>query len=196
MEQPAPPDPDVANRVWQHGMHEERLFHDRLNYFSFLETGLLSICAIMYNKEPAVGFFLPLTVVGLLFTLLWLLIQTRHWAYCEHVHARTREMVPDYRVTLSTWAGPGERAGWSISRPLALAVPILFACTWLAFMVWILIRAEAPAAGAVLTPERAAILVLAVVVIWVVLRLRRAERRLKELRAAVTASAAPRSGGA
>ncbi|HEX4610684.1 MAG TPA: hypothetical protein VH092_21010 [Urbifossiella sp.] len=182
MEHPAPPDPDVANRVWQHGMHEERLFHDRLNYFSFLETGLLSICAIMYNKEPAVGFFLPLTVVGLLFTLLWLLIQTRHWAYCEHVHARTREMVPDYRVTLATWAGPGQQAGWSISRPLALAVPILFACTWVAFMAWILIRAEAPGTVANVTPERAAILVLAVVLGWVVLRLRRAERRVKELR--------------
>lgn len=193
MEQPAPPDPDVANRVWQHGMHEERLFHDRLNYFSFLETGLLSICAILYNKEPAVGVFLPLTVVGLLFTLLWLLIQTRHWAYCEHVHARTREMVPDYRVTLATWGGPGARAGWSISRPLALAVPVLFACTWVGFMTWLLLRAEAPAAAATVTPERAAIFVLAVVLGWVVLRLRRAERRVKELRRRVEGEPPPRT---
>lgn len=37
------PSPDQINRLWQHGMHEERLFHDRLNYFSFLETGLLTI---------------------------------------------------------------------------------------------------------------------------------------------------------
>ena len=196
MEQPAPPAPDVANRVWQHGMHEERLFHDRLNYFSFLETGLLSICAILYNKEPAVGIFLPLTVVGLLFALLWLLIQTRHWAYCEHVHARARELVPDYRDTLAGWAGPGRRDGWSISRPLALAVPALFAATWVGFLAWILVRAEAPAAGAAVTPERAAILVLSAVLGWVVLRLRKAERRVRELRAAVTATAAPRSGGA
>src|SRR5205085_2307982 len=34
---PATP-PDEVNRLWQHGMHEEKLFHDRLNYFSFLET--------------------------------------------------------------------------------------------------------------------------------------------------------------
>lgn len=188
-------DADAANRVWQHGMHEEQLFHNRLNYFSFLETGLLSICAIMYNKEPALGLFLPLTLVGLLFTLLWLLIQTRHWAYCEHVHRRTRELVPDYRDTLAGWAGPGRSDGWSISRPLALAVPILFACTWLGFLVWILVRADAPDATATVTPERAAIFALAVVLVWVVLRLRKAERRLKELRAA-TATAAPRTGGA
>ncbi len=179
-------DADAANRVWQHGMHEERLFHDRLNYFSFLETGLLSICAIMYNKVPAVGFFLPIAVVGLLFTLLWLLIQTRHWAYCEHVHRRTRELVPDYRDTLAGWAGPGRSDGWSISRPLALAVPALFASTWVGFLGWVLLRAEAPAVAVFVTPERAAIVVLSVVLAWVVLRLRRAERRVTELRAAVT----------
>jgi len=44
---------DGINRLWQHGMHEERLFHDRLNYFSILETGLLSICLIMYNNDPS-----------------------------------------------------------------------------------------------------------------------------------------------
>jgi hypothetical protein len=189
-------DADAANRVWQHGMHEEQLFHNRLNYFSFLETGLLTLCAIMYNKEPALGLFLPLCVVGLLFTLLWLLIQTRHWAYCEHVHRRTRELVPDYRDTLAGWAGPGRIDGWSISRPLALAVPVLFALTWVGFLVWILVRAEAPAGDAHLTPERAAILALTLVLAWVVVRLRRAERRLREVREAVTAPAAPRTGGA
>src|SRR5688572_337556 len=35
------PDPNELNRLWQHGMHEERLFHDRLNYFSAVQVGLL-----------------------------------------------------------------------------------------------------------------------------------------------------------
>ncbi len=189
-------DADAANRVWQHGMHEEKLFHDRLNYFSFLETGLLTLCALLYNKDPALALLLPLAVVGLLFTLLWLLIQTRHWAYCEHVHQRTRELVPDYRDTLAGWAGPGRRDGWSISRPLALAVPMLFAFTWVGFLAWVLVRTEIPAADANVTPERAAILALTLVLGWVVIRLRRAERRLKVLRTAATAPADPRSEGA
>src|SRR5438309_11709846 len=105
--------PDEVNRLWQHGMHEEKLFHDRLNYFSVLETGLLTICGIMYNKEPAVGFFLPLTAVALLFTLLWLVIQTRHWTYCVHVHERIRRFVPDYRATVEAFAGPGRTDGLS-----------------------------------------------------------------------------------
>ena len=136
---PKPPSADEVNRIRQHGMHEERLFHDRLNYFSFLETGLLTICGIMYNKEPAVGFFLPITVVGLLFTLLWFTIQKRHWTYCVHVNERIKLLVPEYKATLDAF--PGHRDGLSISKPLALSVPILFASTWVTLLVWLLIRA-------------------------------------------------------
>ncbi len=170
------PSADAINRVWQHGMHEERLFHDRLNYFSFLETGLLTICGIMYNKEPAVGFFVPITVVGLLFTLLWLVIQRQHWKYCVHVNERIKQLVPEYKATLEGFAGPNRPDGLSISKPLALAVPVLFALTWVAFLVWILIRAPAPApANGEITAERVGLVLLSAVLAWVVLRVRRLE---------------------
>jgi hypothetical protein len=174
--------PDEINRLWQHGMHEERLFHDRLNYFSFLETGLLTLCGIMYNKEPAIGFFLPLAVVALLFTVLWLVIQTRHWAYCVHVNSRIRQFVPEYRATLDGLpVGHHRRDGFSISKPLALAVPALFAITWVALFVWLLVREPVPATGeTTITLERITILVLAGVVAWLAWRLRRVERILKE----------------
>lgn len=132
--------PDEINRLWQHGMHEERLFHDRLNYFSALQVGLLGIFAILYQKEPAVGVFLPLTAVALAFTLLWLGIQMRHWSYCVHVNERIKKLVPEYRRTLAAFAGPGRTDGLSISRPLAFAVPLLFAATWIAFITWVLMR--------------------------------------------------------
>jgi len=184
MDEPRPPaSADEINRLWQHGMHEERLFHDRLNYFSFLETGLLSICGIMYNKEPAVGFFLPLIVVALLFTLLWLVIQTRHWAYCVHVHDRMRELVPEYRTTIEGYARPGRPNGLSISKPLALSVPVLFACTWVVFLIWILIRSESHTQPeTIVTPERVVIFILGGLLGWAHLRLRRVERAIREIR--------------
>ena len=170
-----PPPADEINRLWQHGMHEERLFHDRLNYFSFLDTGLLTICAVMYNKEPAVGFFLPVAVIGLLFTLLWLTIQTRHWSYCEHLNARIRRLVPEYKALVEGMGG--RRAGFSISKPLALAVPCLFVATWLAFLVWLLVRDRVPPTAEGVTPERVGLAALTVVVVWLVLRVKRLERR-------------------
>jgi len=136
------PLPDEVNRLWQHGMHEERLFHDRLNYFTGIQVGLLGVFAILYNKDPVLAVSLPLTGVALAFTILWFGIQIRHWKYCLHVNAQIKRLVPEYRRTVASFAGPGREDGLSITRPLAFAVPILFAVTWVAFITWVIVRAS------------------------------------------------------
>lgn len=134
------PHPDEVNRLWGHGMHEERLFYDRLNYFSAMQVGLLGVFAILYNKKPDLGVFLPLIVVALAFTALWLVVQVRHWRYCIHVNEQIKLVVPEYRRTLARFVGPGRTDGLSISRPLAFMVPLLFALTWAAFLAWMCAR--------------------------------------------------------
>ncbi len=136
----SPLDAEEINRLWQHGMHEERLFHDRLNYFSAIQVGLLGVFAILYQKEPSPGLFAPLTAVGLAFALLWLRVQVRHWRYCEHVNEQVKRAVPEYARTVAAFAAPGRRDGLSIAGPLAYAVPLLFAAAWLALFTWVLIR--------------------------------------------------------
>lgn len=171
---------DQVNRLWQHGLHEERLFHDRLNYFSFLETGLLTICVILYNKEPSLGLFLPITAVALVFTILWLMIQWRHWAYCVHVNSRIREIVPEYKVTISGFSAGGYHDGLSISKPLALAVPALFACTWISFIVWLLVRpVSGTASDSIFSFERLLLAVLFIAVIWLIWKVRRLYRLVR-----------------
>ncbi|MDX1944138.1 MAG: hypothetical protein SFU86_01925 [Pirellulaceae bacterium] len=130
---------EQLNRLWLHGMHEERLFHDRLNFFSAVEVGLLGVFAILYHKDPALAVFAPLTAVALAFALLWLRVQVRHWRYCVHVHERIKRLVPEYRETVAEFAAPGRTDGLSISRPLAFAVPLLFAATWVALFSWVLV---------------------------------------------------------
>jgi len=135
-----PPAPDELNRLWQHGMHEERLFHDRLNYFTAMQVGLLAVFAVLYNKGPELGVFIPVTVVALAFTILWAFIQARHWRYCVHVNEHIKRAIPEYRRTLAGFAGSGWKDGLSISRPLAIAVPVLFAVTWLSLLAWVVFR--------------------------------------------------------
>ena len=125
------PHADEVNRLWQHALHEERLFHDRMNFFSAMQVGLLGVFAILYNKEPALGVFVPLTLVALAFTLLWLVVQVRHWRYCVHVHVLVQRAVPEYGRT---------EDGLSIARPLAFAVPLLFAVIWVALLAWTFVR--------------------------------------------------------
>ena len=135
---------DELNRLWQHALHEERLFHDRLNYFSAVEIGLLSVFAILYNKDRPFGLLAPLTVAALAFTLFWLILQYKHWRYCEFIYSRLRELVPEYRGTVDTFfaqsADDERTTAFSFSKPLSLAAPVLFALTWMAFLIWVLMN--------------------------------------------------------
>jgi hypothetical protein len=122
-------------------MHEERLFHDRLNYFSAVQTGLLAVFAILYDKEPNPLVFALLTVVGVAFSLLWLRVQVRHWRYCVHVNERIKQFASEYVETIAAFAAPGRADGLSIARPLAFSAPLLFAAVWLSLFAWLVFRA-------------------------------------------------------
>ena len=143
------PSADELNRLWQHGLHEERLFHDRLNYFSAVEIGLLSVFAILYHKDQPVGLLIPLTGAALAFTIFWLVLQYKHWRYCAFIFSRIHERVPEYRHTVDIYFGheaAQERTtAFSFSKPLSLAAPALFALTWVAFFVWVTLKPFAAA---------------------------------------------------
>lgn len=138
------PSQDELNRLWQHALHEERLFHDRLNYFSVVEIGLLSAFAILYNKDRPLGLLAPLTATALVFTVFWLLLQYKHWRYCLFIYSRLREIVPEYRRTVDTYFGQNAQnkqiTAFSFSKPLSLAAPVLFALMWIAFLIWIVVN--------------------------------------------------------
>ena len=172
---------DEVNRLWQHGLHEERLFHDRLNSFSALEMGLLTVCGIMYNKEPALGFFLLLTVLALLFTFLWLTIQLRHWAYCEHINRRMQRLAPEFKITIDEFFAQNRSGGLSISKPLALAVPPLFACMWMVFLIWLIFQPTAiTVPDQFLSMDRLLMLIFGGMLGWVVIKLIRLEAKVSK----------------
>lgn len=136
------PSPDELNRLWQHALHEERLFHDRLNYFSVVEIGLLSAFAILYNKDRPFGLLLAVAGAALVFTVFWLLLQYKHWQYSMFLFSRLREILPEYKRTVETFFGQNatnkRTNAFSFSKPLSLAAPVLFALTWIAFLIWII----------------------------------------------------------
>ena len=94
-------------------------------------------------------------------------------ATLDQAHARIKQLVPEYKTTIEAFAG--KRDGLSISAPLALAVPALFAVTWVAFAVWILLRSAPAQPVDGVTVERVALVVLAGAVGWLLYRVRRLE---------------------
>jgi hypothetical protein len=134
--------PDELNRLWQHGLHEERLFHDRLNYFSVVELGLLSAFAILYNKEKPVGLLAILAITALIFTIFWLVLQYNHLRYSIYLHAKMHRLIPEYRETIDTYFGKRDpnhqTTAFSFTKPLSLALPALFALTWIVFLILVI----------------------------------------------------------
>jgi len=78
------------------------------------------------------------------FTVFWFLLQYKHWRYCIFIYSRLLENVPEYRQTVNNYFGQiaadNPITAFSFSKPLSLAAPVLFALTWIAFLIWIIVN--------------------------------------------------------
>ena len=172
---------DQVRRLWELGTHEDKLFHDRLNFFSILELGLLAVGGAMYSKEPALGFFIPFTAIALLFTLIWLAIQLRQLWWLECIENRLERFAPEFKAAVDEFAQNRWWRRFSVTRVLALAIPILFLGIWATFFVWLLVRpATVSEPQTVISLERVLLAIVIVGLVWLYFKQRRIEQRLCE----------------
>ncbi|HEX8773275.1 MAG TPA: hypothetical protein VF735_06680 [Pyrinomonadaceae bacterium] len=130
-------DAEQRGRVWEHGLHEDKLFHDRLNFFSFLESALLGIFGVLYSKQPPApkSFLISLAALGITSTLLWLFIQLRHWSYLNHLVGKNKEILPEFEKTVDDFSKNKRWRRFSVTRLMALFIPILFIIVWLVTLI-------------------------------------------------------------
>jgi hypothetical protein len=66
-------DEQTKERMWDHAVHENVVFNDRLNFFLLFESVSLGIIGALYSRSPADNMPLQLlALLGLLISLLWL----------------------------------------------------------------------------------------------------------------------------
>ncbi|MES1241418.1 MAG: hypothetical protein ABUT39_07350, partial [Acidobacteriota bacterium] len=46
-------DQGQIDRLWQHGLHEDGIFNERLNFFLVFESVLLGVIGMLLDKETA-----------------------------------------------------------------------------------------------------------------------------------------------
>lgn len=123
---------DEAERLWQHGLHEENAFNQRLNFFLILESFLLSIFAQIftqnystYDQKLVLRIILSL---GLSLTLVWAYVSARQKYCLDTVRKRTRELLPEYAETVKV----RNKISWPLSNAFLLAymVPGIFIVLW------------------------------------------------------------------
>lgn len=125
---------DQINRIWQHGLHEEGLFNNRLNFFLVLESILFFIVAAFINSGASRPFVLrSFTLFGLLITLVWAYVQARQRYVLKVLEQRIRDTAPEFRATDRELL----RTRWPISNLtlLTYVVPGLFVLVWIALLL-------------------------------------------------------------
>lgn len=116
---------DERDRFWQHAMHEDGQFNDRLNFFLVFESVLLGVVAALYVKSGTVNLTLwAVAMLGLVITLLWMNIQVYHKYYLDSFSPRL-EQFPEFGVTAEydrKWRPDSTRHILSYIIPLAVAL--------------------------------------------------------------------------
>jgi len=173
-----PVDRDEANRIWQHGLHEDTLFQHRLASFTLIESVLLGFFGNLYGKDGTAGFVWYVAILALCFSMIWLYIQYRHWVYLNHVTKRIQLFAPEFKATLSSFS---DYWLWRFDTPLllALAIPTLFFGIWTFLLCWMLLRPSDEIQSKFgISFDRFIIAILIAVVIWMFLRIRKIEKLL------------------
>ncbi len=108
-----------------------------------------------------------------------MVIQARHWSYCEHVTERNKRHVPEFKATIDEFSEGKWSRSHSVSKVLALSVPALFACTWIVFFIWLLVRpGTVEPSETIISLDRVLLAALVVEGCWLWIRVRKMERHL------------------
>jgi hypothetical protein len=130
--------PEEKSRLWQHGMHEDQVFNNRLQFFLALETMLFGLVALLLgnfirdeNPSPVQSLIFRLVLgLGLLLTLVWSYVQARQRYVFENLRNRIRKHLPEYNITRDE----REKIRWPFSNLTLLTyiIPGIFILLWIA----------------------------------------------------------------
>ena len=130
--QTTPRDPsNEANRLFSHGLHEDIVFNERLNFFLIFESVLLATFATLYaSGKPLPPWGLAaVAIMGLVITGFWYLIQEHQLAMLQTLVERAEDLVPEYAETRQL-VKERRRLKVSANKLMARWIPAAVAAIW------------------------------------------------------------------
>src|SRR2546429_9337642 len=92
-------DNDQMKRLFEHRMHEDTMFNNRLSFFLVFESVLLGVVGVLSSRPSPVKLLLiSIVCLGLLLTILWGYIQARQKYILDSLNALSREMILEYQM--------------------------------------------------------------------------------------------------
>lgn len=128
--------PEEINRLWQHGMHEDKMFNDRLNFFLIFESVLLGVVGSLYGKQPSAmkPILVVLAILGLALTIIWSFIQAKQRSTLKTLMRLLEDNLPEFK---ETWDELRTKKWRRVSGTWVLTylIPFLVAVVWIALLL-------------------------------------------------------------
>ena len=121
----------IGERLLQHGIHEENVFYNRLNFFLLFESVLFSAFLSAQSSDRPLSSTLAWTVVGLglLSSVFWLVVQYDKLMLVKTLVKRIVEYLPEFGETIRQ-AQAKRGANIRATEALALVTPSMFVGVW------------------------------------------------------------------
>lgn len=128
---------DEMNRLLTHGLHEETVFYNRLNFFSVLQSVLVAaiVSSAPTTDTPGVFVIQAIAVLGLAVSGVWWYAQVSKLRLLNALGDRAKWRLHELRESVM-FAERYRLSPLSANRMMAHAFPMLFAGTWVAILAW------------------------------------------------------------
>ena len=113
------------DRIWDHRLHEDTQFNQRLNFFLIAEAMLVvAATQVLSSDAPRPWLGAGISAVGLGLTWIWLGVNRRQLQIMRHVQIRARDALPEFRKHYET------RPKGHSTRWLSDGIPVVIAVVW------------------------------------------------------------------
>ena len=124
----APMSDEQKRRLWEHALHEDEQYNDRLNFFLIFESVLLGVMGAVFTRADASRpVLIAIALLGVIITLVWINIQAFHHFYVNSFNPRL-ETFEEFQKTLEYsrlwWPDWGRQL-------LSFGVPIAVTGIWI-----------------------------------------------------------------
>jgi LmbE family N-acetylglucosaminyl deacetylase len=113
------------DRIWDHRLHEDSQFNQRLNFFLIAEAMLVVAAAqVLSSDTPRPWLGAGISAVGLGLTVVWMAVNRRQIKIMRHIQDRAKNALPEFRKHYET------RPKGHSTRWLSDGIPVIIAVVW------------------------------------------------------------------
>jgi hypothetical protein len=130
---------EERERIFAHGLHEEGVFYNRLNFFLVFESLLVAAAVSGFSgkEAPPLAITIPICTLGLFVSALWWYAQVNKLVLLKALEERVEQAFTEFRESVAIANERRHLHTWSANKILAHALPLTFMAAWIYILTYV-----------------------------------------------------------